>query len=107
MNVGAAFVACGKAPEGVEPRKGAFDDTPVTPEALAGFNASTGDTRDDAAHSTSSTAEDMVVCLVGVQLLRLAARATARTPDARNLVEHRLQHVALVGVCGGQFDGEG
>src|ERR1700733_2215987 len=106
MNVGATLVACSKAAEGVEPRKGAFDDPPVTPKTLAGFNASPGDARDDAAHTTSRTAEDMFVGLVGVQLLRLAAWATARTADARNLVEHRLQHVALVGVGGRQLDGK-
>ena len=108
MDVSSPFIACREKPVGsVKPRDRSLDDPSMATEALFGFDSAARDSRNDAANAATGATEDMVVRLVGVELRRSEARPTPRALNARDLVEHRLQHVAVGHVGRRDVDDEG
>ena len=107
MNVGAAFVASGKPSIGaMGPGEAALDDPAIPSELLLGFDAAACDARDDAAYRATGTAEDVVVGLVGVELVRSKAGPAPAASDRWDPIEHRLEVVAFVHVRRREVDGE-
>lgn len=107
MDVGAPFVAGGESSVGaVQPSEGALDDPAMPAELLLGLDAAASNAGDDAAHQASGAAEDVVVGLVGVKLVGAEARSTPAPADRSDLVEQRLQKVALVHIRRRDVDGE-
>jgi hypothetical protein len=108
MDVRSAFVASRETSvSSVKPRDRSLDDPAMTTESFLGFDPASRDARHDAANAATGATEDVVVRLVGVELGRSEARPTARALDARDLVEHRLQHVAVGSVGRRDVDDEG
>ena len=107
MNVGPAFVASGEPSVGaVDPREAALDDPAIPSELLLGLDAAARDARDDAAYRATGTAEDVVVGLVGVELVRSKAGPAPAASDRRDTIEHRLEVIAFVHVRRCEVDGE-
>ncbi len=80
MEVGAALVADREAAEMAGPRRRAFDDPPVPPEARARVHAPARDAERDAAGAALAAAPGVVVPFVGVRLGR-ARRGRPRRPE--------------------------
>jgi serine/threonine-protein kinase len=66
VDVRAAFVADGEAPEPVEPGKAALDHPTVPAEPRRGLDAPAGDPRLDAPHAAGHATAPIVVALVGM-----------------------------------------
>ena len=106
MDVVAALVTDGEAPEAIEPCQCPFDDPAIAAELLAAFDTASGDARDDMPPAASAAAEGVIISLVSVQPVRAAAGPTAPLADRRDGIEHRFQHLAVVTVGRAQQAGE-
>ncbi len=106
MDVVAAFVTDGEAPELSQPGQCAFDHPPVPAQPLAGIHALAGDAHPDAPPVQEATAAGDVVGLIGMQLLRPFAGTTPRASDGRNGVDEVLEDGAVMPVGPGQPEGE-
>jgi hypothetical protein len=106
MDVGASFIADREAAVAVKPCDGSLHNPAVPAEALAVLDAPASDARFDATDAADHPAEDVVVCLVGVKLVRTRARSAAANLDRRHLVEHRPEHLAVVEVRPREVRGE-
>ena len=96
-----SFIADDEAAETVEPGDGPFDHPSVPPEFLAAFNAAPGDAGDDAAPAYGRAAARIVVSLVGMKLVRPAARPPALLAHRCYGIDQRLEGFAVVDVGGG------
>src|SRR4051812_20594774 len=98
MNVGATLVADGEAAEAVEPSERALDHPAVPAEPLAALDAPSRDSRLDAPLATDLPAHRIVVGLVGMQLVRPAARAASGTADGQDRVQDGFEQEMVVAV---------
>jgi hypothetical protein len=101
VDVLAALVADGEATELVEPGERAFDDPAMTPKPVARIDPFAGDPNFDPAAMQEATAARDVIRLVGVELDRTFAGATARTLDGRNRINQLLEDGTVVTVGAG------
>jgi hypothetical protein len=99
MNIVALLVTDPQPPIAVQPRQRSLHSPAMAAQPLAALDAAPGDPGNDPSFSQRLTAERMVVALVGVQLLRPAARP-ARLPVVHgwDRVDGRLQQLAIVAV---------
>lgn len=102
VDVEPAFVADGEAPQFVEPCEGSFDDPAMTPQFLAGVDASSGDAWPDPAAMTCAAAAAMIISLVRVQLVRPLPGSAALAPNGWHGVDQRVKRRAVVDVGAGQ-----
>lgn len=106
MNIGAAFVADGKAAEAADPGERSLNDPAVTSQVPAILDTAPGDAGDDVAVTAFAPAALVIIRLVGVQLVRPSAWSPAWPLERWHCVEHRLHHHGVVAVRPGQADGE-
>ena len=106
VDVGAAFVADGQAPEADQPGQGPFHDPTVAPEAVGALDAAARDAGRDGAGAALGAASAVVVGLVCVELFGPASRPSTAAAHARDDVEHRGQHLAVVPVGPAQLEAE-
>jgi hypothetical protein len=107
VDVFAALVADGEAPEAVQPRQGALHPPAVAAEAGAALDAAPGDAGPDAAPAALGAAGAVVAALVGARLVRPPPRAApAPGTDRRHRAEGRRQHRAVVAVGGAERQAE-
>ena len=105
--MGMAFVADDEAAEAVEPGDGTLDDPSVSPEFLAALDAAPCDAGGDTSISYGGAAAWKVVSLVGMKLVRPAARGPALLAHGCQRIEQRLKGFAVVKVGAGQEESEG
>lgn len=105
-DVGAPFVADGDPAEASEPCQGALDHSPVAAQALAAFDAATGDPGNDGAFAQGAPTVGEIVPLVGVQFGGATAWSAGALADGRHGIDQRLQELAVVPVGGGDGQGE-
>lgn len=98
VNVGAAFVADGKAAEASEPSEGPLHHPSVAAELLAALDAASGDARRNRASPAFPAATLVIVAFVGVQLDGATTRSATTVANAWNGVQGRCQHHAVVPV---------
>lgn len=96
MDVGPPLVADAQPTKCVEPGEAALDNPAVSAQAILGFDAPTGNTRDNAALSEVVTAEGEIVSLVGVQFGWSTARAPALPGNGRRLGQEGNEVLAVV-----------
>ena len=101
MEIVPALVADKEATVAVQPGEVAFDDPAVPSELGAGVEAGAGDPWGDVAASEGVSSGTAVVGLVGVQLGRSPAWASARALDRGDGVDRIEQDGPLVDVRGG------
>jgi hypothetical protein len=77
----------GEAAEAVDPGEYALDDPPVMAQPLAALDATTRDPVFDPASEAGTAAAAMIAGLIGVQLVRSAARPARLAWDGRHRVE--------------------
>ena len=107
MDVGAAFVADGEAPEAPEPGEAALHHPAVPTKTLAVLDTLAGDAGRDAALAASLSAWLVVIGFVGVQLLWSSTwPATAAAAEAGHGIERWRQHLAVMPVGGAQDEAE-
>ena len=109
MDVAAALIADRQATEAAQPGVRAFNHPAVATESLRGLDARAGDPWRDAARPQGLAVGAGGVALVRVQFGGARARptrATTRTADRLDGVDHLLQERSLVDVCGREPDGE-
>ena len=106
VDVASALVASDEPAVAVDPGEGALDDPAMSAQLLAGLDAASGDAGRDPAAAAGLAAPPMVVCLVGVQLVRPAPCPAGLAADRRDAVQQLLERLAVVGVSTGQHEGE-
>ena len=101
MNLVQALVANPQSPIAIEPSGGAFGYPPVASQALARFNAASGNPGLDVACSQHLSTEREIISLVGMQLGRATPRTTAAPPDGPNRVNRLFQYLGIMHIgCG-------
>jgi hypothetical protein len=93
-----------------QPGEGALDDPPVSPQPLARIDPAPRDPRSDAAGPQGTAQVRGVVRLVGVELGRALARPPRfppRADDRGDRVDQGNEQRRVVGVSGGEVDGQG
>ena len=99
MDVISPLVAYLKPPISVHPRQSSFYDPPVSPQPLAGLDASPGYPRGYAPLPQGLPTSGEVIGLVGVQLLGALARPATRPLDRFDGIHNLLQDLGVVDVC--------
>lgn len=88
----------GEAVELGEPRQRPLHLSSMAPEPFAAVDTAPCDTRDDRAGAALTVASSVVIALVGVELVRLTPRSSARPANRRYGIEGGGQHPAAVPV---------
>lgn len=107
MDVGPALRADGQAAQASEPGQRALDHPSVATQALAAFNASSGDARGDGSPAQGPAATAMVVSLIAVQRGRSPARPPGALTDRWHGIDQRLQFQTVMAVGRAQAGGQG
>lgn len=100
MNVVTPFVADSQSSKATEPRERALDNPTMSAQALAGLDATPGDSTLDTALSQSLAAPAEIVSLVSVQFVGALSRTTTGTPYWLDGIEHLVEHPGVVEVRG-------
>jgi hypothetical protein len=106
VDVEPAFVTDGQAAEAVDPCECALDDPSVLAQPLAALDATARDPVFDPAPEAGAAAAAMIIGLVGVQLVRPAARPARLARDGCYRVEQLLEGPAVVSVGAAQQESE-
>jgi hypothetical protein len=102
------FVADAEAPAAQQPGEAALDHPSMPPQPLAGVDASSGNSRHNAASTQRATLFGRIVRLVGMEFGRALpgpARFPPRADDGRDGVDQGQQLGRIVGVGRRQADG--
>lgn len=105
--VGLAFVATVQAAAPGQPRHRPLRGPTAAAQPPGGLDALASDARDDASGAESSAQVVVVVTLVGVEFGGPPTARSATGPNRRYIPHQGFQSLAVVGVRGGDADGEG
>ena len=103
MDVGAPLVANCQSPKSVKPGECALDNPAIAAESCGRLDATTRDSRPNAAHTAGDPRVSTVVRLVGMELRRTTARSTPRPTNRADRVEEVAKLLRVVFVCSGQL----
>ncbi len=106
MEVGATFVADDEAAELVDPGEGPLHDPAAFARMGAAFDAAAGDAGLDVAAAEFASAEGVAIGLVGVELFRPFARASAPSSYRLDGVDDGRRNLAVAAVGAARDDGE-
>lgn len=102
-----ALVPAVQAAASGEPRHRALHGATVAAEPLGGLDAPAGDARSDVPGAEPPAQVIVVVTLVTVELGGPSPTRSAPGPDRRDTPHQSLQALTVVGVRGGDADGQG
>lgn len=100
MDVGAALVAHGEAPETLQPCDGALDYPPTDTEAAAMWGASAGEDRNDAARPQPVPVRLGVIAAVTLERIGFPAGSSAPPAHGRQRLDYRVEVRDVVDVGG-------
>lgn len=103
MDVGAPLVANCQSPKSVKPGECALDNPAIAAKSCGRLDATTRDSRPNAAHTAGDPRVTTVVRLVGMELRRTTARSTPRPTNRADRVEEVAKLLRVVFVCSGQL----